>query len=62
MNQKLVKWGVLAFMLGMFLVVSIPVRAQVSGAHAFRHYYRRAGRGCSECENHDHKRCYKHSS
>ncbi len=32
MNQKLVKWGVLACMLGMLLVISIPVRAQVSGA------------------------------
>jgi hypothetical protein len=32
MDHRLVKWGVLACMLGMFLIVSVPVRAQVSGA------------------------------
>ena len=32
MNHRLLKWVVLACMLGMFLIVSTPVRAQVSGA------------------------------
>src|ERR1700733_13108177 len=32
MNHRLVKWGVLACILGMILIVSVPVRGQVAGA------------------------------